>query len=139
MGGCRGATNKHSRKGGFRIVETAIEVLKKELPGMTVAEEQEALHICSGRSAADVWAAVQKARRYQSAPTWAYVMRVLAGMRRRLTMADYASFSEATKGKLDRFPFAWTGLESDLSEMPAWARRAVEGVERQNMSERGQG
>ena len=106
---------------------------------MTTVEEQEAMHICSGRSAADVRAAVQKARRYQAAPTWAYVMRVLVGMRRRLTMADYASFSEVTKGKLDRFPYAWTGLETDLSEMPAWARRVVEGGERQNMPEQGRG
>ena len=42
-------------------------------------------------------------------------------------------------GKLDRFPYAWTGLETDLSEMPAWARRVVEGGERQNMSEQGRG
>lgn len=96
---------------------------------MTTVEEQEAMHICSGRSAADVRAAVQKARRYQAAPTWAYVMRVLVGMRRRLTMADYASFSEVTKGKLDKYRGAVTGFERSWpASLPGYARDAMSGL-----------
>lgn len=106
---------------------------------MSPEEQAEAEAIVARYSPAQVQEAIDYTLARAARPNWPYLRRVLVAKKRRLTMADYASFSEATKGKLDRFPFAWTSFESDLSEMPAWARRAVEGVERRNMSDRGQG
>jgi hypothetical protein len=47
--------------------------------------------------------------------------------KRRLTFDDYASFSEMTKAKLDRFRGAVTGFEKVLPKLPEYARKALNG------------
>lgn len=76
---------------------------------------------------AQVDEAIAYTKEHASRPNWPYLKSVLKTKKRRLTFDDYASFSEITKAKLDRFRGAVTGYEVDLSGLPEWARRAING------------
>lgn len=95
---------------------------------MTPAEITEAEWFTEVYRDSQVLEALDRARKYNREPNWLYVKRVLSGMKHRITMRDYASFSEMTKAKLDKYPHAVTGLEErPPAWMKPWAVRAIYG------------
>jgi hypothetical protein len=108
-----------------------IEAVKQAMV-MSAVDEQDAASFLAKYQPAQVEEAIEYTREHASRPSWAYLKSVLKAKPRRLTMDDYATFSEITKAKLDRFVtgyegIVWTGLEKDLLKLPPGARKAMEG------------
>ncbi len=95
---------------------------------MSPVEMQDAEQMVGRYTPAQVDEAIEYTREHATTPNWPYLKRVLGAKKHRKTMADYPSFDETTKAKLDRFRVAVTGLEKVLpATLPEYARRAIEG------------
>src|SRR5574343_1955123 len=103
-----------------------IEAVSKAMP-MNAAELQDAATFLPRYQPAQVEDAIEYTKEHASKPNWPYLKSVLKAKKRRLTMDDYPTFSEITKAKLDRYRGAVTGYEVDLSGLPEYARRAING------------
>lgn len=94
---------------------------------MTAAELQDAAAVLRRYQPEQVDEALAYTKEHASHPNWPYLKSVLKAKKRRITMDDYTTFCEQTKAKLDYFGGAWTGFERDLSSLPEWARKGIEG------------
>ena len=103
-----------------------IEAVQQAM-AMNAVELQDAATFLARYQPAQVQEAIEYTKEHASKPNWPYLKSVLKGKKRRLTYDDYASFSEQTKAKLDRFYGAVTGFEKDLSGLPEYARKALNG------------
>ena len=103
-----------------------IEAVKSAMV-MSAVELQDAATFLPRYQPAQVDEAIAYTRQHASRPNWPYLKSVLKTKKRRLTFDDYASFSEMTKATLDRFRGAVTGYEVDLSGLPEYAWKGIEG------------
>jgi hypothetical protein len=87
-----------------------IEAVSKAMV-MSAVEMQDAATFLPRYQPAQVEEAIEYTKEHASKPNWPYLKSVLKTKKRRLTFDDYASFSEMTKAKLDRFRGAVTGFE----------------------------
>lgn len=103
-----------------------IEAVQKAME-LNAVELQDAATFLAKYRPAQVDEAIEYTKAHASRPNWSYLKSVLKSKKRRLTFDDYATFSEMTKAKLDRFRGAVTGFEKVLAGLPEWARKAIEG------------
>lgn len=113
--------------------EAMIEQVKQQCAGMTPAEIADAEQLVPRYTTEQVNKAIDYVKAHASRPNWKYLRQVLLAKPRRITYADYQSFDESTKAKIDRFVgrrenVVITGFEIvPPPHLPAWVRHAVYG------------
>ncbi len=105
--------------------------------GMTPADVAEAKELVPKYAVAQITAVLEYVGQHASHPNWRYFRQVLMAKRRRITYADYQTFDERSKAKIDRFVNCGNGRYRDvvltgLEETPPawlkpWAREAIYG------------